>query len=216
MSGNLSFDPSDWGGDDFSGVVPFLSSSDILIECQDPSILETNTAPAEPLRESLDPRSLDVSSPGIINDVSTVLFDFRKSRSLPLHLAQPQNCAQSFASIECSSIEPGVSQQTVQMPPALRNQISENPESLESGQLELIEHAKVGETPRKKRKRANQGEVLPGRFCFAINSDAPTVQERARYSKSRRKEVEEMRDLGACFRCQLLKKQVNLSGYNDL
>jgi len=102
------------------------------------------------------------------------------------------------------------------MPPALRNQISENPEPLESGQLELIEHAKVRETPRKKRKGAKQGEILPGRFCFPINSDAPTVQERAKYSKSRRKEVEEMRDLGACFRCQLLKKQVNLSGYNDL
>ena len=88
--------------------------------------------------------------------------------------------------------------------------------SLESDPLELIEHAKVRETSRKKRKGANQGEILPGRFCFVINSDTPAVQERAKYSTSRRKEVEEMRDLGACFRCRLLKKQVNLSSYNDL
>jgi hypothetical protein len=61
-----------------------------------------------------------------------------------------------------------------------------------------------------KRRKSNElGEVLPGRFSWVLNSNAPTVPVRARYSASRRRERKEVKALGVCLRCKKLKKKVN-------
>jgi hypothetical protein len=54
-------------------------------------------------------------------------------------------------------------------------------------------------------------EVLEGYFCFPLNSDGPTFQPRSPYTASKKAEVNEMRDIGACLRCQRLKKLVSSS-----
>lgn len=54
----------------------------------------------------------------------------------------------------------------------------------------------------------DEGGLLPGIFCFQVNSDSPTIRQRARYSEKRRKEIKEIRSIGACLRCKHLKKPV--------
>lgn len=54
----------------------------------------------------------------------------------------------------------------------------------------------------------HQGDVLPGVFWFQANSNGPTFQQRARYSNEQRKNIREIRSLGACLRCVNLKKWV--------
>ena len=60
-----------------------------------------------------------------------------------------------------------------------------------------------------KKDRRCQGDLLPGVFCFLANSDAPTFQQRARYSSEQRKNIREIKSLGACVRCRHLKKPVS-------
>jgi hypothetical protein len=62
----------------------------------------------------------------------------------------------------------------------------------------------------KPKKKSVQRDALPSVFCFKVNSDAPTMQQYSKYSAARLKEVQQMRDLGACLRCRLLKKPVSL------
>lgn len=60
-----------------------------------------------------------------------------------------------------------------------------------------------------KRRKGDQGLPLPGQFCFRFNSATLPVQQRARFSEARKQEVKAVREIGACLRCQLLKKTVN-------
>lgn len=216
-----------------------FSSLDIAVEYQDVSAQEPITSPTADLRlefqdaevelhspsiiepyastfKLVDPSSEDGSSPGMIGESSASPSEFRTSHPLPLLVAKPQNCAQRFASTEYSSNSPSAALQTLQIPSEFHGRKRTNQEFLVSGQLDLNKHTKARETPRRKRKRADQGEPLPGRFCFDINSDAPAIQERTKYSNSRRKEIEEIRDIRACFSCRLLKKRVSLSSNVDL
>jgi hypothetical protein len=62
----------------------------------------------------------------------------------------------------------------------------------------------------KPKKKSVQLDALPGMFCFKINSNAPTMQQYSKYSAARLEEVQQMRDLGACLRCRLLKIPVSL------
>jgi len=50
----------------------------------------------------------------------------------------------------------------------------------------------------------------PGYFCFPLDGNVPRPAQRARFSDSRKKEVNETRKRGACIRCQLLKRTVSL------
>jgi hypothetical protein len=64
---------------------------------------------------------------------------------------------------------------------------------------------------RKKKKRLNneRGQKLNGCFIFPVNSDSPTFQQRAPYTAARKAEVNQIRALGACLRCKVLKKPVS-------
>jgi hypothetical protein len=55
---------------------------------------------------------------------------------------------------------------------------------------------------------ADKEDLLPGVFCFQVNSDSPTIRQKARYSEKRLKEIKEIRSIGACLRCKQLKKPV--------
>ncbi|KAF2421183.1 hypothetical protein EJ08DRAFT_653515 [Tothia fuscella] len=57
---------------------------------------------------------------------------------------------------------------------------------------------------KKPRSRASQHSTIPGYLCFSLNPGGLT--SRASYTASRREEVNELRKIGACLRCQLLKK----------
>jgi hypothetical protein len=92
---------------------------------------------------------------------------------------------------------------------------------LEEKQLEVQEASTLTTTPSEGRatkgkkavskERRCQGDLLPGMFWFQANSDGPTIQQRARYSSEQRKNMREIRDLGACLRCKNLKKNVSHS-----
>lgn len=60
-----------------------------------------------------------------------------------------------------------------------------------------------------KSRKGGQGQPLPGQFCFRFDSAAAPVQQRARFSEARKQEVKVVREIGACLRCQLLKKTVS-------
>ncbi|KAE9964788.1 hypothetical protein BLS_008065 [Venturia inaequalis] len=64
---------------------------------------------------------------------------------------------------------------------------------------------------KKPRPKANK-QAIPGYLCFSLNPNGPTRQ-RASYSNERREEVNNVRKSGACLRCQLLKKPVNMHVY---
>ncbi|RDI87725.1 hypothetical protein Vi05172_g2232 [Venturia inaequalis] len=64
---------------------------------------------------------------------------------------------------------------------------------------------------KKPRPKANK-QAIPGYLCFSLNPNGPTRQ-RASYSNERREEVNHVRKSGACLRCQLLKKLVNMHVY---
>src|SRR5207237_150424 len=55
---------------------------------------------------------------------------------------------------------------------------------------------------------ADKEVLLPGVFCFQVNSDSPTILQKARYSEKRLKEIKEIKSIGACLRCKQLKKPV--------
>jgi hypothetical protein len=61
------------------------------------------------------------------------------------------------------------------------------------------------------KRRRNEGNVLPGRMCFMISSNAPgpTIQERAPTSESARKKRHVVRNLGACLRCRWMKRTLS-------
>ncbi len=61
------------------------------------------------------------------------------------------------------------------------------------------------------KERQGQGDLLPGVFWFQVNSDGPTLQQKARYSSEQKKNIREIRYLKACLRCQNLKKKVRHS-----
>lgn len=63
----------------------------------------------------------------------------------------------------------------------------------------------------KKRKIPERGDVLPGQFCFYVNSEKPSFQRTARYSDDRLQELKKLKtNGGACLRCREIKKQVAL------
>jgi hypothetical protein len=57
------------------------------------------------------------------------------------------------------------------------------------------------------RKRKASSDI-PGYFCFSFGASAPRVPKRTRYSDARSREVKEIRTIGACLRCRLLKRPV--------
>jgi hypothetical protein len=59
---------------------------------------------------------------------------------------------------------------------------------------------------KKPRSKSRQQSAIPGYLCFSLNPGAQN--QRATYSDGRREQVNEIRKLGACLRCQLLKKPV--------
>lgn len=67
-----------------------------------------------------------------------------------------------------------------------------------------------------KRRKTSKGSFLPGQFCFRFDSADPPVQQRARYSEARRKEVGAIRKARACLRCHLQKKSVRLPSDHDI
>jgi hypothetical protein len=75
--------------------------------------------------------------------------------------------------------------------------------------IPFINKDKVSKTVVKSRKKGGQGQPLPGQFCFRFDSAAAPVQQRARFSDARKQEVKAVREIGACLRCQLLKKTVS-------
>jgi hypothetical protein len=67
-----------------------------------------------------------------------------------------------------------------------------------------------GELRRKKKRLNNErGQKLNGCFIFPVNSNSPTFQQRAPYTAARKAEVNQIRALGACLRCKVLKKPVS-------
>jgi hypothetical protein len=51
---------------------------------------------------------------------------------------------------------------------------------------------------------------LPGVSCWSLSGgNVPTRQPRSCFSDKRRREVKKIRDLGACLRCQFLKRTVS-------
>ena len=65
---------------------------------------------------------------------------------------------------------------------------------------------KAPDTPAKHKKRP----LSEGYLCFSLNGSLHP--QRSAYSDRRREEVNEVRKVGACLRCQLLKKPVWLPG----
>ena len=52
---------------------------------------------------------------------------------------------------------------------------------------------------------------IPGYLCFSFEESTPKAPQRACYSDARARQVKEIREIGACLRCQLLKKSVRYS-----
>jgi hypothetical protein len=77
-------------------------------------------------------------------------------------------------------------------------------------------HSSTDSTTTSNKKRTLEtakGQVLDGYFCFPLSSNGPTYQQRSRYSASRKAEVNEVREIGACLRCKLLKKPVRIASH---
>ena len=71
--------------------------------------------------------------------------------------------------------------------------------------------ANAGDQVGSKRKHVTTALDIPGTDCFSFNSSLEVVTrpKRAKFSQTRRQEVNKVKAIGACLRCQLMKKPVD-------
>jgi hypothetical protein len=235
MALDLSFDPSAWGGDELTDEFSLFITSQNSDELQGAFVVERRTSTSTPLeQEPLDltdgptgPTAVgvdtssaysydsfmlqDAASLGKSSEPAMTPSDLYNPLSPIVGDPQPQPGAHGLTSI--ASLPTGLndSLRTFPTPVMVQGKKRANAESCKPDRPDFGSQALVQAIPPKTKKaRMNHGDALPGRFCFRLNSDAPTTQQYAKYSNSRLKEIQKLRDLGACFRCKLLKKQVIL------
>ena len=73
------------------------------------------------------------------------------------------------------------------------------------------------ETSSQKRSRsakATKSSMIPGYFCFELGTNGSS-RRREKPTESKREQTKQLRKLGACLRCRLMKKPVCIQNLND-